>query len=116
MGLNHTKLKMQNYLKANKLKISQELAQTVFKMRSRMEEVKIDFRGKYENLECGVCKEVEESQKHIIECREILKMKENDGKTPDYENLFGENVKKQVEIAKTFTENLKIKNRLELKT
>ena len=30
--------------------------------------------------------------------------------------LFGENVKKQVEIAKTFTENLKIKNRLELKT
>ena len=43
-------------------------------------------------------------------------MKENDGKTPDYENLFGENVKKQVEIAKTFTENLKIKNRLELKT
>ena len=116
MGLNHTKLKMQNYLKANKLKISQELAQTVFKMRSRMEEVKINFRGKYENLECGVCKEVEESQKHIIECREILKMKENDGKTPDYENLFGENVKKQVEIAKTFTENLKIKNRLELKT
>ena len=72
MGLNHKKLKMQNYLKANKLKISQELAQTVFKMRSRMEEVKINFRGKYENLECGVCKEVEESQKHIIECRNFF--------------------------------------------
>ena len=67
MSLNHTKLKMQNYLKANKLKTSQELVQTVFKMRSRMEEVKINFRGKYENLECEVCNEVEESQEHIIE-------------------------------------------------
>ena len=64
---------MQNYLKENKLNMSQELTQTIFKMRSRMEEVKINFRGKYENLECEVCKEVEESQKHILECREIMK-------------------------------------------
>jgi hypothetical protein len=56
-----------------------------------------------------VCKEVDESQKHIIECRDILKIKENYGKTPNYENVFGENLKKQVEIAKTFTENSKIK-------
>ena len=48
--------------------------------------------------------------KHIIECAEFLEMKENYGKTPDQENLW------QVEIAKIFTENLKIKNELELKT
>ena len=93
---------MQNYLKANKQNMSQELTQTIFKMRSRMEEVKLNFWGKYENLECEVCKEVEESHNYIFECREIMKMNENKDKPPDYENLFGNIVKMQVEVAKTF--------------
>jgi hypothetical protein len=47
------------YRTAHKLKISQELAKTIFKMRSRMEEVKINVRGKHDY---GVRKEVEELQ------------------------------------------------------
>ena len=35
--------------------------------------MKINFRGKYENLECDICKKQEESQKHILECSEIMK-------------------------------------------
>ena len=37
-----------------------------------------------------VFKEGEKSQKLILECREITIMKENKGKPPDYENLFGD--------------------------
>ena len=65
MDLEHKELKMQNYLKGNKSKITVELAQTIFKMRSRVTEVKLNYRGKYENLECEVCGKMEKSQKHI---------------------------------------------------
>ena len=44
------------------------------------------------------------------------KMKENQEKPPEYDNLFGKNLKLQVEVAKIFVENMKIKNDLEMKT
>ena len=40
-------------------------------------------------------------------------MRENDEKVIDYEKIFGENVKDQIEIAMYFEENLKIRNKLE---
>ena len=42
---------MQRYLKSSKEKIKQEEAQTIFKLRSRVTDVKINLRGKYETLE-----------------------------------------------------------------
>ena len=68
---------MQRYLKSSKEKIKQEEAQTIFKLRSRVTDVKINLRGKYETLECTVCKDEEESQMHIMECREIVKLRNN---------------------------------------
>ena len=57
---------MQKYLKPNQLKMSKDEAITIFKMRSRVTEVKINYRGKYEKLECDLCNEEEESQEHIL--------------------------------------------------
>ena len=54
----------------------------------------------FENLKCSVCKIENESQKHIIECNEIRKLRGNSFKSVEYENLFGENVKKQLDIMK----------------
>ena len=62
---------MQNYLKAND--ISQEEVLMIFKMRSRMADVKTIFRNKNETLDCDLCKNENESQRHILECKEILK-------------------------------------------
>ena len=39
-----------------------------FKLRRRMADVKVNFRHKYEVLECDICKDEEETQKHILEC------------------------------------------------
>ena len=49
------KLEMQKYLKSCKTKITQEEAQEIFKMRSRVSNVKMNFKGKYESLECEAC-------------------------------------------------------------
>jgi hypothetical protein len=58
---------MQKYLKAGGFKIYQEEEQTIFKMRSRVTEVKTNFREKYESFECAQCNKEDESQKHMIE-------------------------------------------------
>ena len=71
-----------------------------------MTDVKMNFKNKYENWECRACHKEEESQKHIYECIEIVKNNENKTKMIKYENIFGENTRHQVEIAKIFLENL----------
>ena len=62
---------MQRYLKPNKLKISQEDAQTIFKLKSRVTDVKTNFRGRYDSFECDVCKKEEETQEHIINVKKF---------------------------------------------
>ena len=107
-------LEMQNYSKSNEIRIELEEAQEIFKMRSRMSDVKNNFRGKYENFECNICSTKEyETQQHILECKEINKRKTQNNKPPEYENLFSRNVKNQVIIAQYFIENMKIKKKLE---
>ena len=110
--LNHSKLKMQKYLKANKNDIKVEEAQIIFKMRSRMTDVKVNFRNKNETLECDVCKDEEETQKHVLECKEIMKNKNKILMQPEYEEIFQDNVKNQIEIAKIFIENMKIRKQI----
>ena len=75
MDVKHENLKMQNYLKSNKFTISQNEAEEIFKLRSRMMDVKLNFRGMHETLECDICNEEDGSQKHLLECSEILKLR-----------------------------------------
>jgi hypothetical protein len=62
---------MQNHLKSNKLRISQNEAQEIFKLRSRMTDVKLNIRGMHETLECDFCNEEDESLKDLVECCKI---------------------------------------------
>ena len=106
---------MQKYLKASQYNLKQEDAQMIFNLRSRMTEVKINYRGRYENFECEACKINEESQMHITECKEIIKLRKEYKKPPEYSKFFNGSVKTQLEIAKDFTENMKIKENLNKK-
>ena len=105
--------KMQNYFKSNRHRISQEESQMILKMRIRETNVKMNYKGNYENLDCSVCNQENESQKHIIQCSEIKKHKNDMTKIIEYEKLFGENVRIQKEIFNCFMENMKIKSELE---
>ena len=116
MNLSYSKLKMQKYLKANNSNNTVEEAQVIFKLRSRMTDVKANFKNKYEEFECDICKDEEETQKHILECEDILKNTTRIKKETEYEELFKDNVKNQTEIAKMFIENMKVKKKLMEKT
>ena len=108
---------MQKYLKPNESKIKLEEAQEIFKMRSRVSNVKTNFKGKYQSFECMVCKiedETEdETQQHIIQCKEINKIRKDRIKPPEYEGLYENNVEKQVNLVWHFLENVKIKEKFE---
>ena len=112
--ISHKKIKMQNYLKANNHKMSQEETKTIFHLRTRVTNVKMNYRGKHENLNCSVCQNELESQKHILqECKILKSMEKSNDYSVEYEKLFGENVKKQIEIAKRFNENMNSKLKME---
>ena len=80
----HKRLEIQGYLKPNKIRMKIEEAQEFFRMRGRVTELKTNFKGKYESFECDACKIEDETQKHIIECKEINKEKK---KIKKYQNL-----------------------------
>ena len=111
--IKHERLEMQNYLKPNELKIKLEEAQEIFKMRSRVSDVKTNFKGKYENFECEICKDEYETQQHIIECKEINKNRKEEKILPKYKELYKRNVKNQVSIVRHFLENMKMKKTME---
>ena len=73
-NVEYKKFEMQAYLKANKSKINQTEAREIFKIRCRVSDVKANYRGKYENVECELCNEnLEENQEHIMKCKMLNK-------------------------------------------
>ena len=74
----HNGIIMQKYLQPNKTYITKEESQLIFRLRCRMTEAKVNLKGKYDNLECGACHLEEETQYHILECKEINKYRNNE--------------------------------------
>ena len=110
-NLKHKSYEMQNYLKSNAEKITQDEAKEIFKLRSKVTDVKGNFKGKYENIKCQLCEE-DEDQKHIIICKELNKS-ENEEKIPDFEEIYKGNINNQVKIIRKFLENMKKRRKLE---
>ena len=112
MNLKHKKLEMQKYLKACNIKIKQEEAQEIFRLRSRVSNVKTNFKSNYDTLECEACyDEDEESQKHVLQCKILNEKHEN---VLEYEEIFDGNVKLKVEIAKRFLRNIRKREKLKM--
>ena len=99
----HENIKMQKYLQANSCKITQEEAQLIFKLRSRTINVKRNLKGMYDNLDCTACGTEEETQEHVLKCKELNKNRENNN--IEYEKLFNGTVNDKLMIAKAFKEN-----------
>ena len=106
----HDSFEMQKYLKPNNMKITKEEAQEIFKLRSRMSDVKSNYKGKYESLKCEMCDENEdETQKHILICKRLNISNEE---IPNYEDIFDGNANKKIAITRKFIQNIKLREKL----
>ena len=107
--IKHEFLRIQNYLKSTGVQITKEERQLIFKMRCRVTDLKMNFKRKYEDHNCEACKQEEETQKHILECKEIQKKQQSIKCNLEYEKLFHGNLNDKIEIARTFKENMEIR-------
>ena len=110
--INFEQLKPQKYFFQEDFNINE--IQLLFKLRTRMIDVKKNFSSIYQNLNCEICDENEiESQSHLIQCQKLLSMLPdgeiiNDAK---YEDIF-ENPQKQLKITRYIDKILKIREKL----
>ena len=112
VDVEHSKLQMRNYFKPNGINQTKEEIQLIFKLRSRMTDIKMNFKGIYDQLKCNACEKEEETQEHIIKCEELLKRNEEVVLVPVYGKIFNGNVKEQVQVARIVQQNMNIKDKM----
>ena len=83
---------MQSYLLPSEVKMSQEEKQLIFKLRSRMTNVKTNFSSMYQNLECTLCeKGILQTDAHLLDCEALIQMCKTlaNNYNAEYEDVFG---------------------------
>ena len=80
-------------------------------MRSRVTDLKMNFKRKYKDFKCIACNEEEETQKHVLECTEIKKKQPNLKLDLKYEKLFNGNLNDKIQIARNFKENMAVREK-----
>ena len=105
---------LQNYLKTTGLSTKEK--KILFSLRTRMFDVKTNYRNKYQyNMQCRLCddKSEEESEKHLLKCSKIVQQCTNfDISNAKYEDIFSDDIDKQISIAKIYTFALKTRAKL----
>ena len=111
MNILHPKLVMQTYLEANELTTYESKFPST--LRSRMLEVKVNYREKYFLNTCPCCLMEEDTQEHLLYCY-IL---EEEGLLVDnninYEDIFGSNLERQVNKSRIIKTKFKLRKRIE---
>ena len=89
-----------NYMKDPRF--SPDIVNLLFKFRTRMFNVKNNFRNKYRqtNILCPLCKSTEDTQEHLFQCRVILNLLQTDRLSSVYQDIFSENTDKLLAVGK----------------
>ena len=113
LHIEHRHLRIQEYLEPKNI-TSSHLAKFLFQARTRMLDLKMNFKRMYksEELSCPLeCKELD-TQQHLLNCQKIQSTVLAIKSTPGYEDLFSIEVKKQVCVAAVLEQRLKTRNKM----
>ena len=100
--------RMQKYLSPNDENLSKSEMQTIFKMRCKVMNVKMNMKSMHESHECRVCLKENETQEHVFRCKEIFEYRKSMNMVEtNYDKIEYGSVKEQKEVMKTFKEQLK---------
>jgi hypothetical protein len=105
----YAKFATQEYMTSHMLN-NHEVA-LLFSLRSRtVKNIKANMSSVFRNnMNCSLCKISEDSQEHCLECPEISA---NRGIEVKYEDMFSQNIEKQVALTKAFSTVLEERTRL----
>ena len=103
--IEYKRLEMQNFLRPNGVSIQD--AKFIFLVRTRMLDIKANFQNSHANMLCIACKEEDETQEHLLQCKVLSDENTVVEELPEYGNLFGENLEKQITVAQILNTNFK---------
>ena len=111
LHLSHTSWEMQPYLKPNTM-LTEE-AKFIFLLRTRMLDVRVNFRNKHKDINCPNCKEHPDDQPHLLTCGKLT-----DGTSlarPNllYESIFESDVQKILQVSRLMCTNFKMRKQLQ---
>ena len=97
----------------NDPKFTPDLSNLIFKLRTRMFDVRNNFRNNYirSNTLCPLCCSAEDSQEHLMECHFITN-NYNNNKNCIYDDIFSDDNDKLYNIAILMKEAIEIRNTL----
>lgn len=96
---------MQDYLKPNYISIQD--AKFLFLVRTRMLNIKANFKNGHADILCIACKQAEETQEHLLKCEVLLDEAALVASLPEYKHLFGEHLPEKVIVAEILKKNFK---------
>ena len=96
-NLTYRELNMQKYLKEVSKK---EDCQQIFKFRTRMIDVKENFKNQYVELLCPLCTRANDSQEHLLACTENTV----DSQQINYKDIFGDDTPRLLKCYKCLME------------
>ena len=111
-GTEYEKLEIQNYLKSDS-GLTNDLKKLLVNFRTRMYQVKQNFKNQYENTLCQLCKTEREDQQHLFMCPEIMKECEElaNNVNIEYEDIFGTRAK-QIDAVQLLAKIVETRERL----
>ena len=109
--IKYQKLEMQKYMKDSKFSINN--IKLLFKLRTRMVQVKRNFKSAYLSLVCDLCKLEEDSQYHLLSCEVLLQKCQElyNDVSVEYDDLFSTS-EKQLQAVKLFEKVLMTREKL----
>ena len=113
--ISYSKLEIQTYFLESKFSTKEK--QLLFKLRTRMTNVKANFKSQYLDLTCDLCeKDFDQSDFHLLECERILNecAELSNDNSSEYEDIFG-TATEQLPITKLYIKVFETKNRIESK-
>ena len=101
MYVEHEKFQFQKYFQPSGSSIDE--VKLLFQLRSRMVDVRINFKNKYDDTLCPLCKAADDSQEHVFSCTKLTTNKNFliDGDI-EYSHIFHSDVKKQLPSVRMF--------------
>ena len=86
LHLAHNSWGQQPYLKPNQMTAKD--AKFIFLLRTRMLDVKLNFRNKYNEIKCPNCKSADDDQEHLLYCSQLEDGQQIVDATLKYEDIF----------------------------
>ena len=109
-NLVYSDLNIQNYFQRKDISLKQK--QMIFRSRTYTEKYKNNFKNKYEDLACIICrKHIDDQESVFMECNEFSKQLDDDDNDLNYKDIFTNNI--PLNLIKKLTRINKVRSNFE---